>query len=192
MNWKKLVLILAIILCLIAVTGWYYYKVAFPKMVAEAVVNKKYPRLMPEKYREGLASVGDTLDTRIQHLIEISESKGISLDELITGIDQIQEDQVRNAVNEVLSTKITNVEQVFDIGIKHIKVQAFDPEELRGPFLENVNLQHIKKGIRYIKTHRILEEMDPDTVRKIARQILIEKRKKIVDKVDVIYEKDGN
>jgi hypothetical protein len=182
---KKLLITLSILLVL-ALGGYMLYQHYYPKMVADAIVNDKYNKVIPKKYQPKFKELKDSVNNKVDNLMDVAEVNNVSFDQLIEGIDEVQEDDVRAALDELKNTKIKSVEQVFEIGKKHIKIDSFDPEILREAFLKNVQIKHIKKGLRYIETHDLLNKMDPETAKAIAKQLILQKKEKIEQKTEGI------
>lgn len=186
MKKKTLLLVSAIIILLIIPIMYFGYFYVYPKVVAEAIVSKKYTSIIPQRYRDEFNLISDTINVRVSRMMEITQDKGITIDDLLQAIDEIQEDDVRNALAELYETDLQSVEQVYLIGRKHIDIQAFDPELLKPAFLKHVKMHHIERGLKYIRRHNLENQLDAQSGRRIAKQIIIQKKDKIMKKSDVV------
>ncbi|MBK6266532.1 hypothetical protein JKA74_15915 [Marivirga sp. S37H4] len=182
---KKYPLIIIIVFLLLSSAVFYGYNYVYPRVVAHAIVSKQYVGLLPEKFKDRIELISDTVNQRVSRMFEITEDNGVTMDDLLNAIDEIEEQEVRNALAELYETDIQSVEQVYEIGVKHIKIQSFDPQVLRAPFIEHVKLHHVKKGLKYIKRHDLQNQMSSKSARSIAKQILIQKKEKIQSKADI-------
>ncbi len=163
----------------ILIVGYYY---VYPRMVAEAIVSKKYTSIIPMQYRDQFNSISDTINVRVSKMMQFSEEKGITIDDLLLAIDEIKEDDVRDALNELNETDLKSIEHVYMIGRKHIDFKAFDPDLLKSAFLEHVKMHHVERGLKYIKKHDLENQLDAPSGRRIAKQIIIQKKDKIMKK----------
>ncbi len=182
---KKYTISAVIVFLVLASAAYYSYRYVYPQMVAEAIVEKKYTGFLPEKYQLKINMISDTANKKVSQIFEITEDKGISIDDLLNAIDEIEEEHVRNALAELYATDLQSVEAVFDIGVKHIKIESFDPELLRGAFIEHVKMHHVKKGLKYIRRHDLENQISSKSARSIAKQVIIQKKEKIQNKADI-------
>ncbi|MFT4739241.1 MAG: hypothetical protein ACI83B_000271 [Sediminicola sp.] len=180
---KKIIIVLSVLL-LLGLLGYGFYHFYYPKLIAEAIVNDKYDKIIPKKYQPKFKVFKDSVNSKVDQLVEVAGINHMSFENLLEGIDEVQEEEVRAALAELKRTKITKVEQVFDIGMKHIHINSFDPEVLRDVFIKNVQLKHIKKGLKYIEQHELQESMSPETAKAIIKQILLQKKEKVLKKAD--------
>ncbi len=183
---KKRILLIAIVLIFLTIPFIYIgYRYVYPKMVAEAIVSKKYTSIIPQRYLDDFNLISDTINSKISKVMVITEDKGITIEDLLKAIDQIKEKDVRDALEELYQTDLETVEQVYLIGRKHIDFEAFDPDLLKSSFLEHVQMHHIERGLKYIKRHDLENQLDAESGRRIAKQIIIQKKDKIMKKSDV-------
>ncbi len=180
---KKLPYAIALLL-VVVVSAYFIYQHFLPKFIARAVVSSELSSYMPEKYKSTIESLEDSINSKAENVIRITAAYDVSFELLLNAVDEVKESDVRAAFKELDTIKITNVEQVFDIGKKHIKIDSFDPEILREAFLKNVEIKHVKKGMRYVKNHDLLNTLDSETARNIVKQILIQKKEKIEKKLE--------
>jgi hypothetical protein len=184
---KKLIIIACISIVFI-IGGYFSFQYFYPRIVADAIVSNRYSEIIPKRYRDQFTLVGDTINQRVTRLLEITEDKGITINDLLMAIDEIEEQDVRNMIAELYVTKIDSIEQVYEIGTRHIKITIFDPELLKEPFLRHVEVHHVRKGLKYIKKHDLENQLSAKSGRKIAKQIIIQKKDKIMKKAKVVQE----
>ena len=181
---KIIIIVFSLIILLISI-GYLGYLYVYPKIVADAIVHKKYASVIPERYKDGFNLITDSINYKVSDVMKISEENGITIDDLLKAIDEIREEDVRNALEELYQTDLQSIEQVYNIGRKHIKFQAFNPDLLKDSFLKHVKMHHVERGLKYIKKHDLENQLDVESGKRIAKQIIIQKKEKIMKKSDV-------
>ncbi|WP_375579339.1 hypothetical protein ABWH96_20420 [Marivirga tractuosa] len=180
---KKTLLIFTLTL-LIGISAYVAYKKFYPKIVAQAVVDKKYLNLLPKKYSEKLTTISDTVNSKLDKVITSTATEGIELKQLENAVLEIKKEDVELIYQKLRKTNIKSVEQVFDTITNNIKIKSFNLESLREPFLHHVEKKHIKKGMKYIEMHDLFNTIDEESARQIALQILKQKESKIKKKLE--------
>lgn len=189
MNLKRIIIVIFLLAIVGLGASWYYYKKELPKIVAEAVVNDEYddyPSIMPEKVVRTIEASKKEVNKRVDKVIKTTKTAGITVEQLIQGIDEVKEEDARKMTKVLLQTEIISVEQVFDMGVKHLQIDAFDPELLREAFVANVEMQHIKRGLKYIESNDLLNTMGADMARDIAKAVIRAKEEKIREKANIV------
>lgn len=160
------------------------YKSLYPRIVAQAVVDKKYINLLPKKYNEKINTISDSVNSKLDNVIASSSNNGINLNQLEEAVMEIKREDVELIYMKLRNTKISSVEQVFDTISNNLKLKSLNVESLREPFLYHVEKRHIKKGLKYIETHDLFNTIDEESARQIALQILKQKEVKIKKKLE--------
>ncbi|MEM7550912.1 MAG: hypothetical protein AAF363_14610 [Bacteroidota bacterium] len=172
----KRILIIGIVLLLLVVgVSWYYYEKQLPKVVAKAIIKNKYPVYIPEKIQGKIVKVSDTLNAKVENFLVTTDTIGISINEILKIIDEVKEEDVRKTISIIQNQDIKSVEEVFDIAVENIPIKSFNVELLREPFINNIKINHINRALGYLRTHNILELIDPEIARETIKQVIIQK-----------------
>jgi hypothetical protein len=172
---KTFLIILLSLLVIIGLGGFIFYKFYLPDLVAEAIIHDETPPYVPEHVKAKIEKLKVPINQASEDLIQEIHKSNITLEEVIKAIDETQETQVYSAVDELNDVKAKNTNEVFDIAKKHLHAD-FDLEVLREPFNKNVNMKMINKAMNYLNSTRN-EGLDPETMKAIAKKVLIEKEK---------------
>ena len=173
---KKVLTISLVLIALAAVGSFVWYKLYFPKMVAEAVVAEELPAYLPKHIRMKIDEFRLPVNASAEKMIEKIHTENIPFEKVIETIDNASQEQTDAFIDELAATKITSADQVFDIGKKYFPVD-YDVEVFREPFNQNVDLRVIRKGISYANTNRRTNDVDLVTLKEIAKKILVQKEK---------------
>ena len=160
----------------------YYY--VFPRLVAKAIITEEYSKFIPRRYQQNFKATNEN----VNEFLSKSQQNGVSIEDLLSAIDEIKEQDVRNALEELKSTKLDSVEQIYNIAYKHIKISSFDPVLLKPTFLKHVKMHHIKKILKYIKRNNLESSLTAKSAKRIAKQIILQKKDKIMRKSNVVEE----
>lgn len=180
---KRLVIAVTI-LTIVGIAIYTTYKALYPKIVAQAVVDKKYINLLPKKYNKKINIISDSVNSKLDKVIASSSNEGININQLEDAVLEVKRQDVELIYKKLTETKIVSVEQVFDTISQNLKLKSLDVESLREPFLYHVQKRHIKRGMKYIETHDLFNTIDEESARQIALQILKQKEKKIKKKLE--------
>lgn len=90
---KKIFLIITLIL-LIGMGVYAFYEKYYPKIVAKAVIDEKYAKVLPEKYAKQLAIISDTVNSKLDEVISITSAEGIGFHQLEAAVLEIQRKDV--------------------------------------------------------------------------------------------------
>ncbi len=155
-----------------------YTKLLLPRYVAKIIMDEETtPKYLPNRYEKRLVKSRRRINSGVDSVLVIIHRKNISLDQLLKAIDEVKEEQAYSFLDELNSTTIVSSDQVFDIGKKHFKTD-FDIELFRDVFQKKAQVQVIKRGLILANKQRENQDMSPETIRAVAKQILIEKEKK--------------
>jgi hypothetical protein len=171
---KKTLLIIGVIVLAVACGTW-AYRVYFPNLIAESIISSEEPpAFVPEKVKTKIKKIKKPVNDGAATIINTMHQSGITLEQVLQAIDEADENQAYAMLDELNSTPVKNPDQFFDIAKKHFPV-AFDVEAFRKPFRQKVNIGLIRKGIAYANIYRKKEEVDAETVKSIAKKILLQK-----------------
>lgn len=149
-------------------------------MVATSIISDEPPAdLLPEKVRETIIKTRVEVDKQMEDVPEKLEKLGLTFDDLIHMVEVADADQVKAAITELLSTEIKSEDQVFDIGIKHVKIEGYNLEIFREVFKEKASLKRINKALYRISENDLMTSISVPVARETAKQILIDKRDKV-------------
>lgn len=116
------------------------------------------------------------VNKRADEMIAEMKRNKIELEEVLELVDNTKEEEADNFLKELNKANPQNADQVFDIAKKHVNAD-FDVEIFREAFVRNVNMKSIRKALLYANTNQRTKDLDIETGRAIAKQILIEKYK---------------
>lgn len=171
----KRLLLIVIVLGFLGWIGVYiFYRFYFPDMVARAIVSKETPAYIPKRLLNKVDELRIPVNKGAEEIVAEMKKNDIALEEVVEVIENTSEDEAFNFLNELNQANPETPNEVFDIAKKHIDAD-FDVEILRKPFIENVNMKSIRRAMRYANTNQKTKDLDIETGRAIAKQILIEK-----------------
>jgi hypothetical protein len=173
---KKLMIVLILFIAIAAIGALIWYKYYFPKIVAKAVIADELPRYIPKHIQVKINEFREPVNMSAGKVIEKMHQEDIPFEKLIQTIDNATEEQTNALIAELASTNIRSTDQVFDIAKKYFRTD-YDVEVFREPFNKNVDLRIIKKGILYANSNRQSNDVDFQTLKEIARTILVQKEK---------------
>lgn len=179
----KKIIISSSIFMVICLGLYLAYKVLYPRIIAQAVVDKKYINLLPKKYNEKINVISDSVNSKLDKVIASSSNSGININQLEEAVLEIRREDVELIYMKLRNTKISSVEQVFDTISNNLKLKSLDVESFREPFLFHVEKRHIKRGMKYIETHDLFNTIDEESAKQIALQILKQKESIIKKKL---------
>jgi hypothetical protein len=178
---RKFLIVLLLIIAMVAMGSYIFYKVYFPGVVAEAIASAETPGYLPKFLQKKIKAVSTPVNAGAEDVIKQIHLSQISIDKILAMIDNTTEKQAYLFLDELNQSELKNTDQVFDIAKKHFPAD-FDVEILRKPFNENVNLKMIEKGISFANNNRKLKDIDIETAKAIAKKILLEKEKELLMK----------
>ena len=168
----KFVLVLAVI-GLIAYAGYRYY---LPSMIAETLISDEPSSLVPAEMQEKVEAVKLKIDKEIEKLPVFMKENKIAYKDLQVMIDRADPDQFIDAYVEIATTRITSTDQVFDIGMKHIRISGYDLEIFRAAFVENTSVEDIQKAIAKFDDYEFLTNMSFPVIKETAKKLLDSKK----------------
>lgn len=163
-----------ILLLLTAVGVFIFYKFYLPGVIADALVQEKEPAYIPKFVQTKIRKYKAPVNKGAEDVIQEIHKSDISLDQILEAIDKTEAEQVYSMLDELSHTEIKNTNQVFDLASRHFPVN-FDIEVLRAPFIKNVTMAMIQKGLAQANEKRGEEGVDPEMAKSVIKQILRQK-----------------
>jgi hypothetical protein len=183
---KKILTGLGITLLIAIIGGFYFYKKVVPEMAAKAIVKGEYSPIVPKKIQNKVNAVRKTVNTRIDKAFDITTSNGITIDQLFAAIDQVDKQEVEKTYSLMKEKNVTDPQEAFKIAYANITIEAFDPMILKPVYDEIIKKEHILRGYNIIEKNNLLENLDMQMIRSVAKQILIQKQEEIKERTDVV------
>jgi hypothetical protein len=171
----KFVLILAVI-GVIAYAGYRYY---LPSMIAEALISDEPSSLVPTVMQEKVEAVKLKINKEIEKLPVFMKENKIAYEDIQDMIDRADPAQFISAYDEIATTRITSTNQVFDIGMKHVRISGYDLEIFRSAFVKNTSVEDIQKAIDKYEDNELLTNMSFSIIKETAKKLLESKKTEI-------------
>jgi hypothetical protein len=153
--------------------GYLAYQLYFPVMVARSITNET-SYLVPKNVQVRIQKIRKPVNEGAETLVQTMHRSGITIDQILHAIDEATEEQAFSMLDELNGMEIQSADQFFSLAKNHFPVE-FDVEVFREPFSEKVNIQLIRKAIKYANIYRKREEFDAETAKSIAKRILLQK-----------------
>lgn len=159
-----------LVLSLIAYAAFTLY---LPRVIANGIKeNTVYTQFLPKKAQAVLNQLRPAVQRSIKQLAKNTKKSGISYQELMTLLDEIEADDIELAITELSTTQLKNKNQAFDIIKKNINITSFDIEKLRQPFLHSASLTEIKKTLKQAQAVDLINEPRIKLVIETGKQVL--------------------
>jgi hypothetical protein len=168
-------MILLSLIAIVGLGGFLFYKYYLPEMVAEAIVSEELPAYVPDRVKAKIEHYKAPINQVSSDVIREIHQSDVSIDLILKAVDDTQEADVYAALHEVNERKPETTDEVFNVAKKHIQAD-FDVELLRSSFNKNVNMKMVNKAIKNLNA-KIDEDVDPEMMKAIIKQVLIEKEK---------------
>ncbi|MTI22488.1 hypothetical protein E1176_15760 [Fulvivirga sp. RKSG066] len=183
---KKILIITSLVLVAVLAAAFYAYKKVIPEMTAKAIVKGEYSVFIPKKVESKISIVRDTVNRKIDEVVMIADSEGITIEQLIAGLEEVDKNEVMAAYRDVKKNNLSAPEEIFDSAYKNIKIEAFDPLLLKPAFVKHIQRDHVDKVMHFVEKNNIMENLEMNMYRNIAKQVLYEKQDELRQKVEVI------
>jgi len=164
----KFVLIMAVI----GVIGYAGYRYYLPSIIAESLTSDEPSSLVPADMQEKIETVKTTINRDIKKLPAFMKENDIAYDDLKVMIDRVDPAQIIDAYEEIASTTIKSPDQVFDIGMRHIKIEGYDLEIFRATFVKNTSVESLQKAITKYEDNVFLTNMSFPVLKETAKELL--------------------
>jgi hypothetical protein len=172
---KKILVALFVILTIIALTTFYFYKFYLPELVANVVTGQQStPDFIPEATRKKIEEIKTPVNKGAESFVREIHKAEVPFNQVILTVEGLSEDQASSLVDQVRNLKAQNPDELFDI----IKVNVnpdYDIEPLRKSFNQKVNAKTIKTSIAYYEYYRNEKLYDFETVKSILINVLRQK-----------------
>jgi len=180
---KKLVKIVLVIvlLGLAANLGYRHY---LPSMIATTLTSDEPPsRLIPAAMQDQVIKLRSKINREIEELPALLKETRLGIEDLEIMIDRANPDDFFRAIQEIKNTTITSTDQVFDILMKHIKIEGYDLEVFRAPFVRNTSVDNIQESIVRIEQNEFVTSMSVPVLKQTVKQILASNKQKILEEM---------
>jgi hypothetical protein len=170
----KKIVIVATIFILIGISAFIFYKVYFPRLVANAVARRDIPAYVPKRIQKKIEDLREPINRGTTEFVKEIHKADIPMNKVINVIDKASEKDAYALLDELNQTKPQSTNQVFDILKKHM-TNDFDVEVFRKPFNEHFNMKMIRQAIAFGNENRKRKNIDFETTKAIVKQIVQEK-----------------
>jgi hypothetical protein len=173
-------LIFALLIVLLGVVAYAGYRFFLPSMIATTLTSDEPSRLVPEKMQEQVRELKVKINREVKELPVLLQETRLSVDDLATIIDRVDPDQVFRAIEELKTTRLTSTDQVFDILMKHIRIDGYDLEVFRAPFVRNTSVNNIREAVAKIDQNDMLTNISVPVLKQTAKQVLESSKEEIL------------
>ncbi len=177
----KIFVILFIILAGVAYLG---YTVYVPNMVTSSIETGEIPSIVPKKYHPKIKETRDKVNKEIEKLPEVMNKYQLSYDELLAFAQEVKNDEVLDALEEIKKTNITDSGEAFDIAMKHIDAELPQSGKVRQVFREKIPADRINEEVVKMGESELPLSVEVDLARRIGIQLLKNKRDEIENRLE--------
>ncbi len=154
-----------------AIAAAIIYKFFLPSILAKTLSAEQLPSYVPQRIKAKIEKVNKPLNETARNVISTIHSSGITIDQLMRAIDGAEEEQAYAMLDELNKTKITSVDQPFDMAKRYFPVD-FDVEVFREAYRKKATIPLIEKAILYANKYKNEKLMDAQTAKETAKKIL--------------------
>ncbi|MBT8073764.1 MAG: hypothetical protein HKP21_08655 [Xanthomonadales bacterium] len=176
---KKLLKLL-IFVVLLGVAAYAGYRYFLPSMIASTLTSAEPSRLVPEKMQQQVKELRAKIDREVKEVPALLKETRLGIDDLEIIIDRANPEQFFNAIAELKTTTLTSTDQIFDICMKHIRIDGYDLEVFRGPFVRNTSVKNIREAVAKVNRDDMLTQVSVPVLKETAKQVLASSREKIL------------
>lgn len=173
-----------IILCVLAIAIVWVYRFYFPQVVAEALVSEDSIAALPEQVQEQVKAIKSEVDKQMEKVPELMEEAELEYNDLVVIIEEIDSDQLLNALEELKSKNWQTTDEVFDIGLKHVSLKGYDLEKFRSSFNEAISEEQIEEVLNALGESQLLTSMSIQVMKEAARKLIEAKKEEIEEKLN--------
>jgi hypothetical protein len=173
-------LILALFIVLLGVVAYAGYRFFLPSMIATTLTSNEPSGLIPAEMQEQVRKLKVKIDREIKELPVLLQETRLSFDDLLTIIDRADPDQFFRAIEELKTTRLTSTDQIFDILMKHIRINGYDLEVFRAPFVRNTSVNNIREAIAKIDLNDTITTMSVPVLKQTAKQVLESSKEEVL------------
>jgi len=183
----KFVLIV-LVLGLVAYGGYRFY---LPTLIANALTSDQPSALIPSDIREKVTRLKTKVDSEIRKVPVFLNEHQLGYEDLQSILDQANPDDLLSAYDEIVSTRVASANQVFDIGMKHIKIEGYDLEIFRSQFIQYVAVEDINKAIKKIEETELLNSINISMAKETLKKVLESSRQEIQQELNSLNRTGG-
>lgn len=168
---KKLI-VFVLVLGILGGVAYAGYRFYLPELIAESLISDEPSSLVPAKMQEKVDIIKRKVDEEIDKLPVFLSNNKIAYADLQIMIDRAEPAQFLDVFEELVTTRITSTNQVFDIGMKHIKIEGYDLEVFRAPFVKHTSVEGIEKAIDKYGENEFITNMSIPVIKLTAKKLL--------------------
>ena len=187
---KKLLkfVLIVLILGLAAYGGYRFY---LPSLIAESLTSDQPSALVPSGMREKVTNLKTKVDREIKKVPVFLKEHKIGYEDLQIIIDRASPDDLLDAYYEIATTRPTSTNQVFDIVVKHIKIEDYDLEVFRNTFIQYVAVEDINEAIKKIEETELLTSMNISVAKETLKKVLESSKQEIQQELNRLNRTGG-
>lgn len=175
---KRILFFLLIIGLVLWTGGYLFYRLYLPDLVANAMISDEKPPYIPKRIMNRIDELKAPVNKGVDEMVAEMKRNDVPVEKVLDLVDKADEDTALALLDDLKQQKPKTPDQVFDIAKNHLKAD-FDVEIFREAFVKNVSMKSIRKAISYASTNQRTKDLDLETGRAIARQIIIQKYKEV-------------
>lgn len=168
---KKLIRFV-LLMAVVGATVYAGYRYYLPSMIAETLMSDEPSSLVPAEIQGKVEAVKLKVDKEIEKLPAFMKANKIKYEDLQVMVDRVDPAQFIRAYEEIATTRITSTNQVFDIGMKHVRIDGYDLEIFRESFVKNTSVEDIQKVITKYEDNEFLTTMSFPIIKETAKKLL--------------------
>ena len=176
---KKLLKLL-IFVAVLGIAAYAGYRYFLPSMIATTLTSDEPSALVPEKMQQQVSELRAKIDREVEEVPALLKETRLGVDDLEIIIDRADPEQFFNAIDELKTTTLTSTDQIFDICMKHIRIDGYDLEVFRDPFVRNTSVENIREAVAKIDRDDMLTTMSVPVLKETAKQVLASSREEIL------------
>jgi hypothetical protein len=177
----KILLVLVLVFGVIAYLGYTLY---LPGMVTNTIETGEIPAIVPKKYHATIEDTRQKVKKEVADLPAAMNKYQLSFDELLAFAEQVENDEVLNALEEMKNTELTSSGQAFDIALKHISADLPQSGKVKRMFSDKIPVEKINSEIGNMENSELPLSVEVDLARRIGIQILKDRKDEIERKLD--------
>jgi len=175
---KRFLLISLVILVALAAGGFYIYRTVMPGLIADAVTSDTSPEYIPKRIQNRVEAIRKPINKGTEAIIEKMHASEIPVQDVLSAVDNITEDQAHAFLDEVNEVKPESTDEFFDVAKRHFDTD-FDPEVFREPFKKHFKIDQLRSAVKYANLNRTSNDVDITTAKAIVKKIILEKEKEV-------------
>lgn len=177
----KITLFLVVVL---GVAAWLGYTFYVPRMVSNTISTGEIPAVIPQKYHPKIKETREKVNEEIRKLPEVMNKYNLSYDELLAFANEVENDEILSALQELKSTELSSSGQAFDIALQHISADLPQSDKVRQLFSDKVPVEKIQSEIIKMEESELPLSVEVDLARRIGIEILREKKTEIEERLE--------